>query len=143
MSTTFIIIFLAIIFGITIYLRFIKNSDNKTKQIEEKTEEIPDFEKDFFAAIEQGEKSQLLVSLASTQDCMLLRSLLFAEGIPSHVEGEHMNNIYGGITGSMTSVVATKIYILCSDYDDAVEIITNSNISSLNGITIFEKVQDS
>ena len=100
---------------------------------------LSDFEKEFFARTENGEKSQLLLSLASLQDCMLLRSLLHADNIPSHVEGEHMNNIYGGLTGTMTSVVATKLYILCSDYDKAVEIIKDSKISSLNGLTIFEK----
>lgn len=122
------------------FLNAKKNAKNEllTANLAEGQEE-PDFEKDFFARTEQGEKSQLLLSMASLQDCILLRSLLFSEGIPTHVEGEHMNNIYGGLTGTMTSVVATKLYILCSDYDKAVEIIKDSKISTLNGITIFEK----
>lgn len=124
-------------------LAIAKKYSNKNKEVVE--EEIfnldnePDFEKDFFARTEQGEKSQILLSLASVQDCVLIRSLLYADGIPSHVEGEHMNNIYGGITGTMTSVVATKVYILCSDYDKAVDIIKNSKITSMSGVTIFEK----
>lgn len=127
-----------------IVLLFIRNARKSAKDelftasLAEGQEE-PDFEKEFFARTEKGEKSQLLLSLASLQDCMLLRSLLHADGIPSHVEGEHMNNIYGGLTGTMTSVVAIKLYILCSDYDKAVEIIKDSKISSLNGLTIFEK----
>lgn len=124
--------FIAFIIVMLVVLLFIRNAKKSAN-------EEPDFEKEFFARTEAGEKSQLLLSLASLQDCILLRSLLHADGIPSHVEGEHMNNIYGGLTGTMTSVVATKLYILCADYDKAVEIIKDSKISSLNGLTIFDK----
>jgi len=116
----------------------IGNKKSKPEAVDSEGQE-QDFEKEFFERTEKGEKSQVLLSLASLQDCVLLRSLLFADGIPTHVEGEHMNNIYGGITGTMTSVVATKLYILCSDYDKAVDIINNSKITSLSGLTIFEK----
>ena len=100
-----------------------------------------DFEKLFFERTKAGEKSQLLMSIASQQDCLMLRSLLFSEGIPSYVEGEHMNNIYGGISGTMTTVVAIKLYILCDDYDKALEIINDAQIADLSGITIHPKAE--
>ena len=49
-----------------------------------------------------------------------------------------MNNIYGGITGNMTSVVGIKLYILCKDYDTAYDIVKNFKADS-SGITIHEK----
>ena len=100
-----------------------------------------DFEKQFFERTKAGEKSQLLMSIASQQDSLMLRSLLFSEGIPSYVEGEHMNNIYGGISGTMTTVVAIKLYILCDDYDKAIEIINDAQIADLSGITIHPKAE--
>lgn len=111
------------------------NSDND-KELEEMN-----YEKDFFQRTQAGEKSQLLMSLASQQDCLMLRSLLYSEGIPSYVEGEHMNNVYGGISGTMTTVVAIKLYILCADYDKALEIIKDSKIGDISGISIFPKEQ--
>ena len=99
------------------------------------------YEKDFFQRTQAGEKSQLLMSLASQQDCLMLRSLLYSEGISSYVEGEHMNNVYGGISGTMTTVVAIKLYILCADYDKALEIIKDSKIGDISGISIFPKEQ--
>ena len=111
------------------------NSDND-KELEEMN-----YEKDFFQRTQAGEKSQLLMSLASQQDCLMLRSLLYSEGIPSYVEGEHMNNVYGGISGTMTTVVAIKLYILCADYDKALEIIKDSKIGDISGINIFPKEQ--
>ena len=52
-----------------------------------------------------------------------------------------MNNIYGGICGTMTTVVAIKLYILCNDYDKAVEIINDAQIKDLSGITIHPKAE--
>ena len=103
-------------------------------------EDLPDFEKGFFERTQAGEKSQLLITLASQQDCAIIRSLLQAENIPSYTEGEHMNNIYGGLSGTMTTVVAIKLYILCADYDKAVDIIKNYKMDS-SGYTIFDKVE--
>jgi len=66
---------------------------------------------------------------------------VFSEGIPSYVEGEHMNNIYGGISGTMTTVVAIKLYILCNDYEKALEIIKDAQIADLSGIAIHPKAE--
>lgn len=98
-----------------------------------------DYEKEFFERAQNGEKSQVLLTIASQQDCAIIRSLLHADGIPSYVEGEHMNNIYGGISGTMVTVVGIKLYILCSDYEKAVEIIQESKLSDSKGFTILSK----
>lgn len=52
-----------------------------------------------------------------------------------------MNNIYGGISGTMTTVVAIKLYILCDDYDKALEIINDAQIADLSDITIHPKAK--
>ncbi len=59
----------------------------------------------------------------------LIRSMLYADEVPSYAEGEHMNNIYGGIIGTMESVVAVKLYVLEADYERAKEIFENSKIN--------------
>ena len=108
---------------------------NKTFDIiihNDKENKLLDFEKDFFARTQSGEKSQLFMTVATAGESTMIRSLLFADGIPSHSEGEHMNNIYGGITGSMAAVVAVRIYILCSDYERAVDIIKKFDLKKGN-----------
>ncbi len=141
MKTVVAILIIAGIFCFILYEKFIKKNTEK-KNIEDKSEtdnDFQDFEKEFFERTQAGEKSQLLASLAAQQDCAVIRSLLQADNIPSYIEGEHMNNVYGGITGTMTSVVAIKLYVLCSDYEKAYEIIKNYKMDS-SGITIFDKV---
>ena len=58
-----------------------------------------------------------------SRNCTLIRGLLQVEGISTYTEGEHMNSIYGGISGTMNAVVAIKLYILSKDYDNAYEIV--------------------
>ena len=138
----YMILLLVAIFAIIVYKRFRKQDEvKKIESDADKELNEMDFEKLFFERTKAGEKSQLLMSIASQQDCLMLRSLLFSEGIPSYVEGEHMNNIYGGISGTMTTVVAIKLYILCNDYDKAVEIINGAQIKDLSGITIHPKAE--
>lgn len=147
MRVTLIILILVAIFGFLLYNKYVKkdrnadNQKNDDKNADKKEgEDLPDFEKGFFERTQAGEKSQLLITLASQQDCAIIRSLLQAENIPSYTEGEHMNNIYGGLSGTMTTVVAIKLYILCADYDKAVDIIRNYKMDS-SGYTIFDKVE--
>ena len=144
MRITLIILILVAIFGFLIYNKYVKkdrNAENQNNDNDKKEgEDIPDFEKGFFERTQAGEKSQLLITLASQQDCAIIRSLLQAENIPSYTEGEHMNNIYGGLSGTMTTVVAIKLYILCADYDRAVDIIKNYKMDS-SGYTIFDKIE--
>ena len=147
MRLTLVIFILVAIFGYLLYNKYVRkdrniNSQKKDDKNKEKKEgeDLPDFEKGFFERTQAGEKSQLLITLASQQDCAIIRSLLQAENIPSYTEGEHMNNIYGGLSGTMTTVVAIKLYILCADYDKAVDIIKNYKMDS-SGYTIFDKVE--
>lgn len=144
MRLTLVIFILVAIFGYLLYNKYVRkdrNIDSQKKDDKRKEgEDLPDFEKGFFERTQAGEKSQLLLTLASQQDCAIIRSLLQAENIPSYTEGEHMNNIYGGLSGTMTTVVAIKLYILCADYDKAVDIIKNYKMDS-SGYTIFDKVE--
>lgn len=147
MRLTLVIFILVAIFGYLLYNKYVRKDRNidSQKKDDKKTdkkegEDLPDFEKGFFERTQAGEKSQLLLSLASQQDCAIIRSLLQAENIPSYTEGEHMNNIYGGLSGTMTTVVAIKLYILCADYDKAVDIIKNYKMDS-SGYTIFDKIE--
>ena len=145
MRLTLVIFILVAIFGYLLYNKYVRkdrNIDSQKKDDKNKKEgeDLPDFEKGFFERTQAGEKSQLLITLASQQDCAIIRSLLQAENIPSYTEGEHMNNIYGGLSGTMTTVVAIKLYILCADYDKAVDIIKNYKMDS-SGYTIFDKVE--
>lgn len=144
MRLTLVIFILVAIFGYLLYNKYVRkdrNIDSQKKDDKRKEgEDLPDFEKGFFERTQAGEKSQLLLTLASQQDCAIIRSLLQAENIPSYTEGEHMNNIYGGLSGTMTTVVAIKLYILCADYDKAVDIIKNYKMDS-SGYTIFDKIE--
>ena len=141
MQITLIILILVAIFGFLLYNKYVKaRKENKTQNDNDnaQTDNLPDFEKAFFERTQAGEPYQLFLTLATQQDCALIRGLLQAENIPTYIEGEHMNNIYGGITGNMTSVVGIKLYILCSDYDTAYDIVKNFKADS-SGITIHEK----
>lgn len=147
MRLTLVIFILVAIFGYLLYNKYVRKDRNIDSQKKDdkntnkkEGEDLPDFEKGFFERTQAGEKSQLLLSLASQQDCAIIRSLLQAENIPSYTEGEHMNNIYGGLSGTMTTVVAIKLYILCADYDKAVDIIKNYKMDS-SGYTIFDKIE--
>jgi len=145
MQITLIVLIVVAIFGFLLYNKYIKNrKDNKAEknlEADNKTPEdsMPDFEKAFFEQTKAGEPYQLFLTLASHQDCAIIRSLLNAENIPTYTEGEHMNNIYGGLTGTGTSVIGIKLYILCKDYDTAYDIVTNYKTDP-SGITVHGKI---
>ncbi len=126
-SSIFVYILIAIILILALYLLFFrgKKSDKSSEELEADSQS---FEKEFFSRIEKGEKSILFLTLGNPGDLSLIRSILYADGVPSYADGEHMNNIYGGISGTMESVVAVKLYVLEADYDRAREIFESSNI---------------
>ena len=145
MSGTILIYLIILgIVGFIAYFFFFKGKNGKNKEADsQETNENAEltsqtFEKKFFERVEAGEKSVLFLTLGNPGDTALIRSLLFADGIPSYVEGEHMNNIYGGISGTMESVVAVKLYVLDADYERAKEIFEESNIKKKD-ITVIEK----
>ncbi len=98
---------------------FIEDKDAYDKAVEESE----DFEKKYFEAVENGEKFQQFLVLGGQQDCSLIRSLLAADGIPTYIENENVNRMYGGVATSVTSVFAIKLFILVKDYDKAYEIV--------------------
>ena len=82
----YMILLLVAIFAIIVYKRFRKQDEvKKIESDADKELNEMDFEKLFFERTKAGEKSQLLMSIASQQDCLMLRSLLFSEGIPSYL----------------------------------------------------------
>ena len=50
---------------------------------------------------------------------MLIRSILSSMKIPTYIEGENMNKMYGGTSTFLTNVFKIKLYILVDDYDEA------------------------
>ncbi len=126
-STLYLYILIAVIIVLALYLIFFRGKKSE-KTREELEADSQNYEKEFFARIEKGEKSVLFLTLGNSGDLNLIRSMLYADEVPSYAEGEHMNNIYGGISGTMESVVAVKLYVLEADYERAKEIFENSNI---------------
>ena len=127
LSSIFIYIIIAVFVLFLIYKLFFKGKAAE-KTSDETTADLQNFEKDFFSRVEAGEKSVLLLTLGNPGDTAFIQSILYADNVPSYIEGKHMNNIYGGISGTMEAVVAVKLFVLESDYDRAREIIENSNI---------------
>lgn len=121
---TLLFIVLGLLFAYVLHIKFSDSKKEKqAKKLSEEAENLKDFDEDFFKATQQGEPYLLFLSLASWSDVSFIRSILQASQIPTYCEGEHMNNIYGGIAGTQTAVVATKLYILAKDYDNASELI--------------------
>ena len=110
---------------------FVSDDENN----EEISDEIENFDKLFFEETKKGETYQHFLSLSSIRNCTLIRGLLQVEGISTYTEGEHMNSIYGGISGTMNAVVAIKLYILTKDYDKAYEIVKDYINEKIQRIT--------
>ena len=87
------------------------------------TDEVPDFEEAFFARCQQGEAEQHFLNLASQQDAAILQSLLYSADIPSRIDSDIMNKIYGGTASAATGIFCIRLYILQNDYDGALNIV--------------------
>lgn len=90
----------------------------------EAAKELENFDKEYFTRVNAGEKCQQFLSIGSQQDCALLQSLMYAQGIPSYVENQNINRMYGANTAAV-SAFAMKLYILTEDYDEAYKIVTD------------------
>lgn len=101
------------------------NSPKESEKSDKNTENEDDFSKDFFIRSQNGEKSQYFLNVSSPQDCSFIRSILYSEGIPSLVDFSHMNALYGVRAGVENMVRFNRISILCNDYDEAFEILTD------------------
>ena len=93
--------------------------DDNINETNEKNIDYSKFEELFFENVRKGKKYQHFLNLSSQLDCMLIRSILASMKIPTYVEGENMNKIYGGASTFITTVFKIKLYILIDDYDEA------------------------
>ena len=100
-------------------------TEESEENSDENEENEDDFSKEFFIRSQNGEKSQYFLNVSSPQDCSFIRSILYSEGIPSLVDFSHMNALYGVRAGVENMVRFNRISILCNDYDEAFEILTD------------------
>lgn len=98
-------------------------SDDTEKAETENLEEFSEFDKAYFERCQKGEPHQLFLKFSSLQDCTLLQGLLFAGGISSHIEHQHMNRIYPG-SNTIANIFAVQLWILVADYEAALEIVS-------------------
>lgn len=94
----------------------------------ETSEEIIDytpFQEIFFEKVREGEDYQHFLKIASQIDCSILRSILSSAKIPTYVEGENTNGIYGGGANLLNNLFSIRLYILTKDYDEALLIVTD------------------
>lgn len=93
-------------------------------EFNEVSENLDNFDQEFLSRVSDGEPYQLFLSIGGQQECALIQSLLYSEGIPSYVENQNFNRFYGGAPTAMTAVFSIKLYILSKDYDDAYKIVS-------------------
>lgn len=98
-------------------------SDGTETAETENLEEFSEFDKAYFERCQKGEPHQLFLKFSSLQDCTFLQGFLFADGIPSHIEHQHMNRIYPG-SNTIANIFAVQLWILVSDYEAALEIVS-------------------
>lgn len=80
------------------------------------------YEENFFKSVQAGKDYQHFMNIGSQNDCMFIRSMLYSMGIPTYIEGDKMNMIYGTTANLLTSLFNIKLYILVDDYDEALEV---------------------
>lgn len=93
------------------------------KAFNDASSELIDFEENYFNRIKNGELHQQFLIIGGQQDCSIIRSLLAADNIPSYIENENVNRMYGGTPTAVTGVFAIKLFILVNDYDKAYDIV--------------------
>lgn len=84
-----------------------------------------EFEKGYFERVRNGEQTQQFLSVGGQLACSMIRSLLFAENIPTYTENEHANSFYSLNNLSSSSAFSIKVFILVADYDRAYEIVSD------------------
>ena len=94
------------------------------KEHDEAIEKSAEFEMNYFERIRNGEQTQQFLSVGGQLACSMIRSLLFAEGIPTYTENEHANSFYS-LNNLSTSAFSIKVFILVADYDRAYEIVSD------------------
>ena len=84
-----------------------------------------EFEKGYFERVRNGEQTQQFLSVGGQMACSMIRSLLFAENIPTYTENEHANSFYSLNNLSSSCAFSIKVFILVADYDRAYEIVSD------------------
>ena len=79
----------------------------------------------YFERVRNGEQTQQFLSVGGQLACSMIRSMLFAEGIPTYTENEHANSFYSLNNLSSSSAFSIKVFILVADYDRAYEIVSD------------------
>ena len=93
------------------------------------------FEDKFFDKVRNGKKYQHFLNLSSQMDCMFIRSILSSVNIPTYVEGENVNKMYGGTATFLTNVFKIKLYILVDNYDEASIIVRDYIKNKVNSLS--------
>ena len=91
----------------------------------EAIKQTEEFEKGYFERVRNGEQTQQFLSVGGLMACSMIRSLLFAENIPTYTENEHVNSFYSLNNLSSDSAFSIKVFILVADYDRAYEIVSD------------------
>ncbi|MBP5520561.1 MAG: hypothetical protein J6X84_08290 [Treponema sp.] len=95
---------------------------NTTEEIDEI--DYSQFEEKFFEQVKSGKKYQHFLNIGSQLDCMMIRSIFSSMDIPTYIEFENINKIYGGVSTCLTSnIFSIKLYILIDDYEEALAVI--------------------
>lgn len=95
------------------------------KAHDEAIKQSAEFELDYFERVRNGEQIQQFLAIAGQPASAMIRSLLYAAGIPSFAENEHINAMYSLNTLPTASAFAIKVFILVADYDRAYEIVAD------------------
>lgn len=93
------------------------------------------FEEKFFEEVRNGKKYQHFLNLCSQMDCMFIRSVLSSMNIPTYIEGENVNKLYGGASTFLTNIFKIKLYILVDDYDEASTVIKDYIKNKVNSLS--------
>lgn len=88
-------------------------------------QEAAEFEQAYFERVRNGEQTQQFLTVGGQLACSMIRSLLFAENIPTYTENEHVNSFYSLNNLSSSSAFSIKVFILVADYDRAYEIVSD------------------
>ena len=102
---------------------------------ENESVDYTNFEEKFFEEVRNGKEYQHFLNISSQMDCIVIRSVLAAMNIPTYIESEHINKIYGGTATFLTTVFKIKLYILVDDYDEASIVIMDYIKNKVNSLS--------
>ena len=107
------------------YAEMREETENPESDVVQETDSAvseQEFDKEYFERCQKGEPYQLFMKFASISDCVFLQGLLSSSQIPSHVENQHMNSLFGAGANMVSRAFAAQLWILTADYDRSYEI---------------------